>query len=523
MSPLHAVTRDSPEVRQLVKSGLTYLDKNSDTRLGGKCVVAYAILKGTMTLDPNKQANVNHRRVKEAVKACRDALNGTEKIDVYSNGLAIIFLCSLDSNKYRREIDGFFRMLYARQKPNGGWGYDHSGYGDTSQTQYGLLSCWEAHHVGIPVNGNAVVRSLNWILRTQDPGGAWGYQGIDPESWKRQRQTEITVSMLAAGLGCALMSSHMLGLDNLQLNAESGEPVELPPAVSVVGAEKEAPPVAGGNQIDRKRLISAVRQANAWMDRNYKVNTGHYNCYYLYSVERYRSFQEVLLSEVEEEPKWYNDGYEYLRSSQQTDNSWTENCGKSVDTAFAILFLVRSMQIDLGSGIGGGTQITGRGLPKNVAQAKMRRGQLVIDDTKKKIDELLKVLEDPTHPDYDQLMSDPRSLTVEASEVRAEDVARLRQMIRGGEPDVRMIASRSLSRRRNLDDVPIFLFAMTDPDRRVVLAARDGLRFISRRLDGFGLQDYYDTEALYDRARFDALNKWKIWYLSIRPGAKIDS
>jgi len=284
-----------------------------------------------------------------------------------------------------------------------------------------------------------------------------------------------------------------------------------------VGERKEAPPIAGANQIDRDRLMQAIRDANQWMEQNYTVRTLQYNCYYLYSVERYRSFQENLLGEYEEEPSWYNDGYEYFRETQEENGSWSSNCGRAVDTAFAILFLVRSMQMSLQEGIGGGTLISGRGLPQNVSDAKLQRGRLMIDDTKKKINELLKVLDDPSHPDYARLMSDPQSITVDPGEVREEDVARLRQTIRGGDPEIRWIAVRTLARRRNLDDVPTLLYAMTDPDRRVVLAARDGLQFISRRFAGFGLPDNYT-----DRARYDDIEKWKAWYRSIRPSAEFD-
>ena len=59
------------------------------------------------------------------------------ELDVYSNGLAVIFLCEASSKKYAREIEFFLDRLKARQKQHGGWGYENAATGDTSQTQYG--------------------------------------------------------------------------------------------------------------------------------------------------------------------------------------------------------------------------------------------------------------------------------------------------------------------------------------------------------------------------------------------------
>ena len=130
--------------------------------------------------------------------------------------------------------------------------------------------------------------------------------------------------------------------------------------------------------------------------------------------------------------------------------------------------------------------------------------------------DLIQILEDPDHPDHAQYLSDPRSLDIVLGKAGDQDVVRLQQLIRGGEPGVRRTAVRMLARRRSLDDVPALLFAMTDPDRPVVLAAREGLRFVSRRFDGYGLPDDYT-----DRARFDVIEDWKEWYRTVRPDAAI--
>jgi hypothetical protein len=78
-----------------------------------------------------------------------------------------------------------------------------------------------------------------------------------------------------------------------------------------------------------------------------------------------------------------------------------------------------------------------------------------------------------------------------------------------------MAALRALHNTRDLDNVPVFIFALGDPDPRVVRRARDALRVLSRKIDGFGLADE-PTEG----AKLDASQRWKQWFLSIRPDAQ---
>ena len=74
---------------------------------------------------------------------------------------------------------------------------------------------------------------------------------------------------------------------------------------------------------------------------------------------------------------------------------------------------------------------------------------------------------------------------------------------------------RALAQARDLENVPILIYALGDPDWRVAKEAQDGLRRVSRRLDGFGLPD---GPTVAQRA--SAQQSWKQWYLSIRPEAE---
>ncbi len=502
-----AYTPESPEVKKLVASGLAVLEKETDKRLGGKCLIGLAFFKS------NKG---KHPRVGEAVQACRAAMTAGKPISIYSNGLAIIFLCELGPKRYKKEIGWYLDLLKRRQKPHGGWGYDHGPEkkptGDTSQTQYGALSYWEAHRNGFRIEASSLERVADWLIRTQDPSGAWGYQGVVSTTPERVKQSRTGNSMAAAGLGSILICADLFNAiapeDGFE-SPDAGPQAELPDALRRAGETKEGPaPKMRTSTIDTTKLLDSIQWANDWMDENYKVKVPRYGAYYLYSLERAKSFQELFDGVTIEEPQWYNDGYEHLLASQ-SNGGWNTTSGRAPGTAFAILFLLRSTQKSIQSGMEG-TLVGGRGIPANVARAKMRHGQIVVEQVQTKVDELLMMLDDPDQDALDELARNPSSLIV--GKVDRESARRLTQLVRGGEPELRLLAVRALARSGELDYVPSLLYALTDPDPRIVLEARDGLRFLSRRFEGFGLPDRFN-----EQQRYEAITLWKDWYRSLRP------
>ena len=69
----------------------------------------------------------------------------------------------------------------------------------------------------------------------------------------------------------------------------------------------------------------------------------------------------------------------------------------------------------------------------------------------------------------------------------------------------------------HLDQAPLLIEALKDPDPLVFSAANDALRFMSRKFYGAGFWGGSD-----EKTRQDAIAQWKAWYLSIRPGAILD-
>jgi hypothetical protein len=507
-----ALTPESPEVRKLVDSALAFLEENGDDRLGGRCLLGLVFLKA---------GRHDHPRVREALEACRKSIEANPPdtvLDVYSNGLAIIFLCELSPQSHAREIQWYLARMKARQKPHGGWGYDAYQTGDTSQTQYAALSYWEAHQRGFDIPPASVEKLADWLLKTQGPDGCWGYQGQVSTTGKPVKQTETNCSMLAAGLGCVYICADLFDIRQAATAAvaETSQALEIPAALRPVeSADERAVKKLRPQQLDAAQLFETMRRAHAWMKENYRIDIGVKSYYYLYGLERYKSFQEAAEGAVDPDPAWYAAGYEFLREDQQPDGGWRGYCGAPCDTAFAALFLLRSTQKSLRARLSEGTLLAGRGLPANLSRARLRNGQLIVEQVHTKVDELLSMIDDEDSGMLDDLARDPRQLVVEKVDRRS--ARRLQQLVRGGEPEVRLLAVRALGRSGDLDYVPSLLYALTDPDPRVVLEARDALRFISRNFNGLGPPDNFT-----DEQRYEALDAWKKWYQSLRPTAILE-
>jgi HEAT repeat protein len=503
-----AATPDSPEVRALVTSGLQYLEKNSDPRLGGKCLIALAFLKDGSPPE--------HPRIQEALQACRSiTAEQILKDSVYSNGLAIIFLAEFDRSAHRELINRFAGAMTNRQKPSGAWGYQSFTTGDTSQTQYAALCFWELLRIGLPPNVDVVDRCTNWLLRTQDPDGGWGYQGTDPGEMKRVEQRRVDVSMVAAGLGSTMIFGHMLGLlkpGQEIINENTTADQSLPPALRPASHSRQAPGsrTLSGSQIDSERLRETVTLGQQWMSKHFSSEHPGYNCYYLYSLERYKSFEELINGDAPEEPEWYQLGLERLQKTQKPDGGWDSKSNSPCATAFAILFLIRSTQQSIRASLGEGTLTGGRGLHADLSRMKLRGGKLVVQSRATRIDSLLEILEDSKNEALDELLTDGSAILVDGA--NADQARRLQQLVRSGSPEARLLAVKALGKIRQLEYVPALLHALTDPDHRVVRAARDSLRMISRRFNGFGLPDNFT-----DLQQYDALEQWKGWYRTMAP------
>jgi len=512
-----AYTTNSPEVREMVARAMKFLENGHHEELGGDCLVGLVWVKDGK--------GENHPAVAKAVKRCRDAIAAGDVTDrgsqaMYSTGMALIFLCELDPVKYRREIDFLFSFMLKRQMPGGGWSYPSYNTGDTSQTQYAVLSLWTAKNAGLEVPIEAVDRVAGWLLRTQDPAGGYGYQGNDSMGNGRTMQSGVTLSLTAAGLGSLYIAAEVAGVT--AAGPTGNQATGLPPALRLVPVE--GPAGAKRPEPRNSKLSPAVLQqawglGNRFFDGNFRIGGDYpFQAYYMYALERYMGFRELAEGTDEKEPKWYNDGVQLLMKSQKNDGSFglPGHHDATIDTCFGVLFLTRSTKKAIAKNVAGdGTLTGGKGLKGNMANARVKDGKVIAPPEKGAVDDLVSILDDPRNPDVDGLAEFPDGWLAELTPAKlAPQLDRLKRLVFAEKFEVRLVAVRALGRSGDYDCVPALIYALTDPDVRVVRAANDGLRFICRKIEGYSLPDRF-TET----DRQGLIKRWKDWYKSINPAA----
>ena len=504
---------DSPEVQEMVDKAIEYLESEgvTDSRFGGKCLIAMALSKAGKPDD--------HPKIQDAVRACREVIARSETTDeIYSLGISIIFLSELDASRYRDEILSLLQILNSYQKKFGGWGYvsgPHIATGDTSMTQYAVLAQWAAYRNGVTEYPSDQIPGVcNWLIRTQDPTGAWGYQGKDPGSYQRKKQGPIRHSLAAAGLSSIYVCADLMGLGGLQEKVNTDDNA-IPSALKSTEAPADKPRRRLGG-VNAKAIERAMRDGDRWFVKNYQIEVPQYVCYYLYAFERYQSFKEFYEGKSDPEPKWYDEGVEYFQKKQNKHGSWYGQTPEPVATAFTILFLKRSTKKSIQKADRfGGVLAGGRGLPKSSKGVELKDGRLAPSAFQGEVESLLTVLEKADASELESLDAEFAVQLAADPTKRAQQLARLERLVSASDHQVRLTALKTISSARSLDTVPTLIYALSDPDRRVVRQARDGLRFLSRNFKGFGLPDQFTPEE-----QLEAIQGWKKWYRSIRPDAK---
>jgi hypothetical protein len=510
---------ESPEVRAMIKRAIPYLEKASNEELGGDCLIALTLVK--------EGIGENHPVVAHAVKRVKEGIAANQITDkgsdaFYSTGIAGIFMCEVDPVKYRREIDFILQYTQKRQMNTGGWSYPSYATGDTSQTQYAVLFLWTAQHSGISIAPEMVERAAAWLMRTQDPGGGWGYQGAEPVMGQRAGQS-VTLSMAAAGLS----SLYICGdIANMGAQGPAQRETGLPPALRLIVPESDRPKQQQPSKVklDQAAYRRSIGEGDQFFAKNFNIlnRTGGggvtYQFYYMYALERYQSFRELSIGSDDPEPDWYNQGVDYLMKNQNADGSFGSGSAlkPEIDTCFAVLFLTRSTKKAIAKNVSGDGMLSGgKGLAGKMANARVKDGKIIAPPEKGAVDDLMSILDNPNSAEVDALAEFPDGwLSDLTPEKLAKQLDRLRRVVYAPRYEARIVAVRAIGRSGDYDSVPHLIYALTDPDFRVVRAANDGLRYISRKLDGFTLPEKYT-----EQDRQGLIKRWKDWYRSVNPTA----
>ena len=518
--PAHAILPEDPEVKKVIEKALSFLAKSNHEKVGGKCLIALAFKKNGRKADFGK--------IREAIAACQSApIAPQSACDNYNLPLMIIFLIELEDEQYRPLIQKMLAEMMKRQMVNGAWGYEGSPQGDTSQTQYGVLAMWIADRHGYDIPVPAIANAMNWILKTQDPSGAWSYQGIESTTSARVEQdaNSISMSLSGAALGSLYILKELVilpGEDAIASGGGSGNktPAETkrPKDLQLVQEKKASAQVTRRRpaNVDNARVKKSMQDGNAWMAKNFSVEPGaEWKHYAFYAYERYASFKDLIDGDGVEEPKWFTDIFNNLQKTQHADGSWEGGDTPVAATAFGVLVLSRSTAkaIKRAEALGEGIMLGGMGLPPKVEDIKERNGKLVDSPLTGNIDDLLSILEDNKAGDIDP----DQALKLDADLTkRNSQITRLRAMVSAESYDTRLVAVRSLAQVRDLDNVPVLIYALSDPDIRIVRAADRGLRFVSRKLEGV-----MPIENGSKETKSALRSAWGKWFLSIRPDAEL--
>ena len=513
--PAQAHRPGDATVQPIVDRAVDYLVRLPKQTWEHECLVGYALIKAGQ--------GKNSPRVQLALETVlahvRAGLADNDPPHVYPAAITIMFLCDMDDQAYRAEIQHCLDILASRQIDDGSFAYPFQKVGDVSQTQYGVLAYWTADKHGFQVDPARGKRALEYLQACQTADGGFSYQGAF------RQDVRSTPSLSAAGGGSLYIIAAWLGYGQdegavRRLPEEEG----LPPSVRLVRTDQQGRARrAGGDkkiELDEGRLRQAQGRVGGYFG-NFPVRIGQWQYYYLYGYERYASFVEASTANAPEEPDWYNKGVDFIRGAQQANGSFTDTMEEPhVHTAFAILFLVRSTKKSLDDGEwSSGALVGGQGLSDDAAIA-MRGGRVVSLQVSRDLDDLTAQLEGEGDDSNFANMSgiDSIRLNKDDPEALAQQLVTVRAMVGHPNFDARFLAVRALGQVQTLDNVPVLIYALTDPAEDVVIEANTALKRIARKFADpkFELDEGYNKAAL-DNVR----NNWIEWYLSVRPGASL--
>ncbi len=525
-------TPDSPKVQAMVESALKYLHSASGSN-ERNCLVALSIVQASkryLAAVPEGDEFVD-----KVLKKILSEVKGGSLLkhkEVYYPCLASILLCEMDDVRYRPEINKLIGAFEAQQLPNGGFAYRGRKEWDTSQTQFVALAYFVARQHNINVSVESSKRILEFMMAVQN-GRTWVYSPSD----KQQR-----ISIHAACSGTVYLLSDLLQLQprvkKVEKRRAKGFGADLPPAVSIYVPEVNADGSDNGQgqwrgqgplaDVNKRNLSEVKAKANSHFEQVFTLQTQNWPFYYYYALERYAYFREQAEGSVGNGSirRWYDQGVEFFASIQKKDGSFPAgpepNSPANVNTAFAVMFLVRSSEIlslpPSSSSLAGGNDLASL---KGQKLKQLKGGKIQSTETSQNLNELLDSLNQDLSGEQlatltDSLKSAIRDYQDRPETSRAEAQSFLRSLVKDKNYYKRLIAVRFLAAEQDLDNAPALIYAMGDPDIRICIEAHNGLRLISRKIDSIQLSETPNRADLTT-----AKQQWSSWYTKLRPSAEL--
>ena len=527
---------DDAAVQAIAKQGIDWL--NDFAEKGGFKQSPEILLCGLASLEYAKRYNqplpVDGPLVSRALAYADKALDPATKTNsfrskttIYEQAIALIIYCEVDDVKYKGKIETLLQIIQGRQQQDGALNYvGREGLGgDVSQTQYAALSMWVAKEHGFDVDIQTGRRFLEFLCAEMNEEGSWYYQ-------TKNRKPTHPEKHLRHSLHCSGLSSTYLLADFLQLTGNRNGGVNqviadwgLPPSVSIYVPDDGKVKRRTGplTSFDRATLKRTEQTGNRWLADNWTLKSETWNYYYLYALERYAYFRESAEVEVAEIPTWYDQGVDHLKSVQGKDGSWpgeSRVIKPTINTAFAIMFLVRASEVLAGEAVEG-VMNGNEGFAVDKKLTFNKDGSVTGQSPIKGVEDVLGILGagvDDNDLDFvlESLAPVIGQMANRTDKSHGEQLAFLRGLLSDENPRMRQIAVRLLAGQQVIENAPALIYALGDSSYDVRVEAHNGLRLISRRIDTLELPENPSFE------NFKTLKgQWTEWYLSVNPGGKL--
>jgi len=449
---------------------------------------------------------------------------------IYEAGVDAMLMESTGGDAHFNELKAISDYIISQQGADGSWDYPARTVGDTSMAQYGVLGLWAASRISVEIPKEVWDKAAMWHIRTQRSDGGFQYHpGVNKGAATGGNASSVNMTAGATG---------SLGIIQTQLYPDSMKPEspEKKKAFGILEAKQPDPPAGESGpytiQTSLSQIEGARRRGLGWATSRYvAISPLPHKIYYNYALERAAALTGTKL--LGGKINWFKSSGEGLIKLQTKEGGWATFSGTHIGTSFAILFFIQPTQKALSAQYGGGLLTGGRGLPSDLANADVSGGAV---KQKRKIegplDELLTELS-ALNPDS---IADAQAAIVEKVQVgnREEllgELDRIRELISHPNPELRRTAVWALGRSGDLKDANLLISSLNDFNVDVLAESYNSLSYISRKIDGVGLDSNpfaelseFPTQEQKNAAmaswKKEALKRWSAWYLRVRPYAE---